>query len=107
MKRISLLIFVLLLTIGFSNKQTLAENETPAYAKWGNIAVTQTIKRYPEAKVIDYLHIGREEKGAGVAVEKFKLWLRQGEKEFGVFVNVEFEIDTNQFKAISFKETDR
>jgi hypothetical protein len=107
MKKILLLVLVLLFTLGIGNDETMAEKETPAYAKWGNIAVTQTIKRYPEAKVIDYLHIGREEKGAGVAVEKFKLWLKKGEKEFGVFVNVEFETDTNQFKAISFKETDR
>nr|WP_261177621.1 YqzG/YhdC family protein [Anaerobacillus sp. CMMVII] len=87
--------------------ETTAENDAPAYAKWGNIAVTETIKKYPYADVVDYLHIGREEKGDGIAVEKFKLWLRHDKKEFGVFVNVEFEINTNQFKSISFQETDR
>lgn len=87
------------------NSLTAAETETPAYAKWGNIAVTETIKKYPYADVVDYLHIGRKDINEKIAVEKFKLWLRHEKKEFGVLVDVEFDKQTNQFKNISFKET--
>ena len=31
----------------------------PSYAKWGRLAMKETKKRYPNADIIDYLHIGR------------------------------------------------
>lgn len=81
----------------------------PPYAKWGKIAVEKTKEQYPQADIIDYLHIGREWKSTNVAVEKFKLWLRVkgGNREFGVFVNVEFEPSTDRYLGISYRETDR
>lgn len=85
------------------NAQTV-QTETPGYAKWGNIAVTETIKKYPYADVVDYLHLGRKDITEKIAVEKFKLWLRHRKKEFGVFVDVEFDKQTNHFKNITFKE---
>ncbi|WP_245747469.1 YqzG/YhdC family protein [Anaerobacillus alkalidiazotrophicus] len=85
----------------------LADNEIPPYAKWGSIAIKETIKKYPNASVIDYLHIGRENKTNQISIEKFKLWLRENNREFGVFVDVEFDPQTNQFRSISFRETDR
>ncbi|MGG0188321.1 YqzG/YhdC family protein [Bacillus rhizoplanae] len=80
----------------------------PPYAKWGKIAVQMTKEKYPQADIIDYLHIGRKPKTANVSVEKFKLWLREKNgKEFGVFVDVEFETKTETFLNIIFKETPR
>ncbi|UPM52451.1 DUF3889 domain-containing protein [Gottfriedia acidiceleris] len=81
----------------------------PPYAKWGKIAVEKTIQRYPQSDVIDYLHIGRERKTPVVSVEKFKLWLRlkDGSREFGVYVNVEFETRTERYLGITYTETDR
>lgn len=91
-KQLFLLILIFcLLGIGTFSNGALAEKDIPSYAKWGNIAVKETIKKYPEASVVDYLHIGREDKCNRVAVEKFKLWLRSSEREFGVFVDVEFD----------------
>lgn len=107
MKKIILFTLLFIFFQGVIVGQTIAEKETPAYAKWGTIAVTETIKKYPFADVVDYLHIGREDQDDTIAVEKFKLWLRHGEKEFGVFVDVKFDKRTNQFKEISFKETPR
>lgn len=107
MRKVFFVLMILIISQISIVQETLAEKEPPDYAKWGNIAVTETIKKYPQADVVDYLHIGREEKDKTTAVEKFKLWLRQDEKEFGVYVNVEFDKNTNQFKGISFKETDR
>ncbi|MEH7350757.1 DUF3889 domain-containing protein [Gottfriedia acidiceleris] len=81
----------------------------PPYAKWGKIAVEKTIQRYPQSDVIDYLHIGREQKTPTVSVEKFKLWLRlkDGSREFGVYVNVEFDPRTERYLGMTFTETDR
>jgi hypothetical protein len=60
-------------------------------------------KKYPNAKIIDYLHIGRDEKTKS-SVEKFKLWLKGKEKEFGVLVEIEFDTATEQIIDISFRE---
>ncbi|MET3195291.1 hypothetical protein ABID96_002259 [Bacillus sp. OAE603] len=107
-----ILIFSVLFSIMFK-MSPVNVNATPVYeppyAKWGKIAVEKTKEQYPQADIIDYLHIGREWKSTNVAVEKFKLWLRvkSGNREFGVFVNVEFEPSTDRYLGISYRETDR
>lgn len=66
----------------------------------------KTKEKYPQANIIDYLHIGRD-KGADTSVEKFKLWLKQNNKEFGVFVNIIFDNKTEQIIDVKFRETTR
>ncbi|PYZ97017.1 hypothetical protein CR205_13455 [Alteribacter lacisalsi] len=83
------------------------QQEEPAYAKWGKLAVEKVKERYPEDKVVDYLHVGREELGEGKASEKFKLWLRGEDREFGVFVTITFEKATDEVIDIQYEETDR
>lgn len=83
-----------------------AQHEIPSYAKWGSLAVRKTKERYPDADIVDYLHIGKEN-GTKISTEKFKLWLRRGGKEFGVFVDIEFETDSEKLVDIKFRETDR
>lgn len=78
----------------------------PPYAKWGQIAMSETKAKYPNADIIDYLHIGRET-GANTSIEKFKLWLREDNKEFGVFVNITFDNETEEMTDITFQETER
>ena len=80
-----------------------AERPTPPYAKWGKIAVEKTKEKYPDAQVVDYLHVGKEDKGSN-SVEKFKLWLKGTDKEFGVFVDVEYNEASEQLIKISYKE---
>jgi Protein of unknown function (DUF3889) len=83
-----------------------AQQEIPSYAKWGSLAVRKTKERYPGAAIVDYLHIGKEN-GTKISTEKFKLWLKRGGKEFGVFVDIEFETDSEKLIDIKFRETDR
>jgi Protein of unknown function (DUF3889) len=78
----------------------------PSYAKWGRLAMEKTKERYPEAQIIDYLHIGREESG-DTSTERFKLWLKGKDREFGVLVNIRFDSKTEQLKQISFSEVSR
>jgi hypothetical protein len=66
----------------------------------------KTKEKYPQAKIIDYLHIGRD-KGENTSIEKFKLWLKQNNKEYGVYVNIIFDNKTEQIIDVKFKETTR
>lgn len=76
----------------------------PAYAKWGKIAMTETGKRY-QASIIDYKHLGRTRIDEHMSEEKFKLWLKDSEKEFGVYVTIKFKSDTEEIISILFSES--
>ncbi|MGJ9459154.1 YqzG/YhdC family protein [Oceanobacillus sp. CF4.6] len=80
--------------------------EVPSYAKWGRLAVQETKSKYPDAKIVDYLHIGREANG-NTTVEKFKLWLNEESREFGVFIHIEFDTETDEVINITFEETNQ
>lgn len=81
-----------------------AQQEIPAYAKWGRLAMQETQSKYPHANIIDYLHEGSELK-ENSTIEKFKLWLRDGDHEFGVFVRIEYVTGTERVIAITFQKT--
>jgi len=83
-----------------------AKSSIPSYAKWGKLAMKETKQKYPNAEIIDYLHRGRKTKGETM-IEQFKLWLRGENREFGVFVNIEFNSRTEEVLHITFFETDR
>ena len=78
--------------------------EIPSYAKWSKIAMKETQKKYSNAKIIDYLHEGSVTNG-DKTIEKFKLWLRDGKKEFGVIVSVKYVTKTEELVTIEFQET--
>lgn len=83
-----------------------AQQEVPSYAKWGQLAIKETKSKYPNAKIIDYLHVGRETKG-DVIIENFKLWLKEGDKEFGVYVKIHYAIQTEKIVSIDVQETSK
>lgn len=97
-------------TVEFINDSSVVEAENkkpvPEYAKWGKLAMEETQKRYPSAQIVDYLHVGRYKKN-GMYIERFKLWMKEDNREFGVFVNITFEPDTERVKHITVVETDR
>jgi hypothetical protein len=102
----TVLIAVILIVFNVAPTQfaTLAQEQqaTPAYAKWGLLAMKETKSKYPNADIIDYLHEGSEIKGDST-IEKFKLWLKEGDKEFGVFVRIEFTTKTEEVVNINFE----
>lgn len=83
-----------------------AQKQTPPYAKWGRIAMQKVKERYPNADIVDYLHVGRK-KGAQDSTETFKLWLRAPDKEFGVFIDITFNNETEEIKDIKYREVSR
>jgi hypothetical protein len=88
-------------------KQTEQSIPSPPYAKWGTLAIRETNKKYPNAKIVDYLHVGRQTVSSTTARETFKLWLKQGNREFGVYVRITFDTATERIQAIVFEETER
>ncbi|MBS9803627.1 DUF3889 domain-containing protein [Bacillus cereus] len=106
LKRIAL-VFLFITTCSSVSIYSSTVYAQPPYAKWGKLAVEKTKEQYPKAEIIDYLHIGRKPKTVQITVEKFKLWLREDGKEYGVFVDVEFETKTEKFIKLSFQKTSR
>ncbi|MDQ0154813.1 DUF3889 domain-containing protein [Robertmurraya andreesenii] len=106
MKKIFLCIILLTVySISSIHEKPIVTAE-PLYAKWGRLAMEKTKEKYPKADIIDYKHIGRMSE-INTTMEKFKLWLREGEREFGVLVNIEFDKKTERVIAITFKEVNR
>ncbi|MET4559908.1 YqzG/YhdC family protein [Lysinibacillus parviboronicapiens] len=83
-----------------------AQQQAPSYAKWGRLAMKETQAKYPQAKIIDYLHEGKET-SADATIEKFKLWLKEGNKEFGVYVKIKYTTVTEKVVNIEFQEMAR
>ncbi len=83
--------------------EATAQSEIPSYAKWSRLAIKETQVKYPHANIVDYLHIGSESK-KGSTVEKFRLWLKDGNREFGVLVNVTYAAETDKLINIEFQE---
>jgi hypothetical protein len=78
----------------------------PPYAKWSKVAIAKTKEKYPNAEVVDYLYVGRKN-GNRTTTEKFKLWLKENQKEFGVYVDIEFIKETEQVVNVTYIETAR
>jgi hypothetical protein len=104
---ILLVCFPVLLSPSIANiKHISAAQQTPAYAKWGKLAMTNTKIKYPGARILDYLHVGRTAQGSN-CTETFKLWISKDNREFGVFVRITFDEKTEKIRAITFQETPR
>lgn len=80
------------------------QKPTPPYAKWSVIALDKVKTKYPNAKVADYLYVGRTN-GERTSTERFKFWLKEPQREYGVYVNIEFNNQSQQVTNITYQET--
>jgi hypothetical protein len=87
----------------YPSSEVVIAQEEPAYAKWGRLAMQKVKEKYPDAKIVDYLHVGRE-KGMETSTETFKLWLEGPNNEFGVFIDITFDNNTEEIVDIKFRE---
>ncbi|CAJ1004334.1 DUF3889 domain-containing protein [Brevibacillus aydinogluensis] len=83
----------------------LPASAQPPYAKWGRLAIEHTMKTYPQAEIVDYLHVGRTSKTPATWEETFKLLLREGRRMWAVIVRIEFDKQTEKVIAIRLEET--
>ncbi|KQU24338.1 hypothetical protein ASG61_20680 [Bacillus sp. Leaf75] len=79
-----------------------AEKANPSHAKWGRIAMKKTAEKYPSAKIYDYLHVKREQRG-NYSIETFKLWLDENNNKFEVIVNISFDTKSEKITNISLQ----
>lgn len=80
------------------------QKPAPPYADWSLLAFKKTKNKYPNAHIVDYLHIGKTKENSS-SVEKFKFWLKDNQREFGVIVTIEFENSTARVLKVTFEET--
>lgn len=76
----------------------------PAYTKWSRLALEKAMERYPGAEIADYSYIGRRS-SERTTTETFKLWIRENNREFGVFITIKFETENESIQSIEFIET--
>ncbi len=103
---IKIAISIGLFITSFSSQSTIlevAQEEAPSYAKWSRIAIQQTQETYPESSVIDYLYMGTAQND-GSTVATFRLWLREGKREYGVVVRVTYTTRTEKLESVKFHE---
>lgn len=99
-----IVLLIFLLSIAAPPPLVSASNDAPSYAKWGKEAMIIAKKKYPSADIIDYQHIGKDQKEE-TEIEKFKLWMRQQEVEFGLLISIEYKRDTHEIISIQTKKT--
>jgi Protein of unknown function (DUF3889) len=97
-----LFVFVPFLNSPISINTVNAEKTIPSHAKWGKIAMEKANERYPSARIYDYLHVKREQRG-DYSVETFKLWLNENNNKFEVIVNISFDTKTEKISNISLQ----
>ncbi|WP_253944793.1 DUF3889 domain-containing protein [Paenibacillus sp. NEAU-GSW1] len=86
-------------SVAEASKSTLE----PEYAKWGRLAVQETKNKY-NADILDYKYEGRFPISSQTVEERFRLWIVQGTKEFGVRVRIHVRLDDDSAEAIEFEE---
>jgi hypothetical protein len=90
----------------FEQPAQAQQKPIPPYAKWSVLAQDKVKEKYPNAKVVDYLYVGRNN-GDLTSTERFKFWLKENQKEFGVYVSIEFNNQTHQVTNVTYQETTR
>ncbi|HZG79123.1 MAG TPA: DUF3889 domain-containing protein [Paenibacillus sp.] len=66
------------------------------YGKWGKLGLEATQKKYPNAKIVDYEHMGRSE------VETFHYELQEGGRKWVVEVRMMFDPGTEEVLSVDF-----
>lgn len=81
----------------------MSHAQEPDYAKWGKMAVQETASKY-KAEIIDYKYEGHYKDNGRDSEERFLLWIRMENKEFGVRVTIHVQADKQTASRIEFKE---
>lgn len=76
----------------------------PGYAQWGKLAMEEASKAYPHSSIVDYKYEGKHSIAEGHVEERFKLWLRNGEREFGVRVIISIRNNSEEHPQVKIVE---
>ncbi|MCF6408587.1 DUF3889 domain-containing protein [Pseudalkalibacillus salsuginis] len=98
---IKMVIVLLLLSFSLSN---VGYGQQPDYAQWGKTALQETMKKYPNYKVINYEYDGKVIISEERTQYNFEFILKQNAKEREVNVYVLVNPKNNQLINIHFDE---
>jgi hypothetical protein len=76
--------------------RTVQREPVEQYGKWGKLGLEVTQKKYPNAKITDYEHMGRSE------VETFHYELSEGGRKWVVEVRMTFDPHNEQVLSVDF-----
>lgn len=83
-----------------------ADAGEPEYAKWSRIAFEEVKRKYSNAELVDYRHIGLKEIAPGIAEETFKFWLNGNGRGFGVVVRIRFDPAKGKLISVVTEDVD-
>ncbi|MGX1192921.1 DUF3889 domain-containing protein [Metabacillus sp. SLBN-84] len=100
-------ILLLLLLLIYGLQPALVSHSANVYAEkhtdWKNVAVKETKKRYPLSQVLFAQKIWDNTK-KNQTVKQYKVTLREGIKDIGVFVTISYDAKTEKIKKIQVLE---
>ncbi|MDQ0337691.1 hypothetical protein J2S00_000461 [Caldalkalibacillus uzonensis] len=92
------------LTVAHAEKDQHQAQQEQDYEKWGRLAVEVIKDAYPQAELVDYQYIGREDISPTIEQQSFKLVLRQNGREFPITVKIQYEKETERVTSITFEQ---
>ncbi|QOR65500.1 DUF3889 domain-containing protein [Cytobacillus suaedae] len=72
--------------------------------KWGELAIKEVQEKYKGVLIKEYQYIWHEEKKDGTGIKRFKFLLRHFGKEFGVYVTISYDVQSEEVKEIQLME---
>ncbi len=95
-----LMIFCMTVSASVFSVQVHAETKTLSYEEFGRAAMKKAKEEFPDAQIVDYLHVGKKRK-AETSIETFKLTLKENNKPFEVFVFIEYNEKTKKIIKVT------
>ncbi|TDL82322.1 DUF3889 domain-containing protein [Peribacillus frigoritolerans] len=101
----SIVLFLLLFIYGLTPSLVSISSDVSAaqHTDWKNVAVKETKKRYPLSQVLFAQKIWDNTK-KNQTVKQYKVTVREGMKDIGVFVTISYDAKTEKVKKIQVLE---
>lgn len=113
MKRITCLLLITLQVFFFlqyaeaKGNQTINRNNcSDSYIKWVDVAKEQASSKYPSASFIDFLYVGCKSESSTTKYHIYKYWMKDDSHQFGVYVSILVDTESNKVINSSTEETD-
>ncbi|MBD1378827.1 DUF3889 domain-containing protein [Metabacillus arenae] len=103
MKKILIATTLILLSVSPLGNASFAEEYYVKQTDWKSIAMKETKKRYPLAQVLFTQKIWDKTR-KNMTVKQYKLTLREGNKDFGVYVTISYHPETEKIKSVQILE---
>ncbi|MBP1934325.1 DUF3889 domain-containing protein [Ammoniphilus resinae] len=93
-----------LLLIFVFTQSIYAQEQEPDYAKWGEAAIAEVKKQYPESQETDYEYLGRKRVSQTESQDTFEFRVTTGGQKKLVRAYVSFHPQTNKLVRVRLTE---